>query len=234
MKPSLIASARKTRLGKAVISVFAIALAVVSGRLVIGPLPKAKLYPPPSPVILDHTGKPLRFFLAPDDQWRFRIKLEELNPELVRSELAFEDRWFFYHPGVNPFALARAFFQNLRSDEIVSGGSTLTMQVARMLERRPRTYSSKLIEIFRALQLESRYSKKQILAFYFNLAPYGGNIQGVAAASYLYFGKPPDRLGPAETALLVALPAIARDPEAGPPSRKSQSQPRPRARAAPR
>jgi len=198
---------KRKRLKKPVlIGISAAVLALIFARLLVGPLPASALYPPPSPVVHDRSGKPLRFFLAPDDQWRFYATLKELSPALVQSELAYEDRWFYFHPGVNPFALSRAFVQNLRSGEIISGGSTLTMQVARMLERRPRTYRSKLIEIFRALQLEARYSKKQILAFYFNLAPYGGNIQGVAAASWLYFGKPPDRLGPAEIALLVALP----------------------------
>ena len=180
--------------------------AALGARLWIGPLPGAALHPPPSPVVLDHKGRPLRFFLAPDDQWRFYVPLKELDPLLVRSEVAFEDRWFYYHPGVNPFALVRALVQNLESGRIISGGSTLTMQVARMLEHRPRTYQSKLAEILRALQLELHYSKPEILGLYFNLAPYGGNIQGVAAASRIYFGKSPDRLGPAEIALLVALP----------------------------
>lgn len=180
--------------------------AALGARLWIGPLPEASLHPPPSPVVLDHKGRPLRFFLAADDQWRFYVLLKGLAPLLVRAEIAFEDRWFYYHPGVNPFALGRALRQNLGAGRIISGGSTLTMQVARMLEHRPRTYGSKLAEIFRAFQLELHYSKPEILELYFNLAPYGGNIQGVAAASRLYFGKSPDRLGPAEIALLVALP----------------------------
>ena len=179
---------------------------MIVARLVIGPLPMAKLEPPSSPVVMDHAGRPLRFFLTPDDQWRFYIRLNELNPGLVKAVISCEDRWYYYHPGVNPFAVVRALYQNLTSRERISGGSTLTMQVARMLEHRPRTYRSKIFEMCRALQLELNFSKKEILTFYFNLAPYGGNIQGVAAASWLYFGKPPDRLGPAEIALLVALP----------------------------
>jgi penicillin-binding protein 1C len=172
----------------------------------LDPIHEELLNPPPSPVIFDRNGKPLRFFLAPDDQWRFHVSLQEISPRLIEAVIAYEDRWFYFHPGVNPFSIGRALFQNLKTGEIVSGGSTLTMQVARMIERRPRTYRAKLIEMIRALELEFRYSKEEILNFYFNLAPYGGNIQGVSAASWLYFGKDSSRLGPAEVALLVAIP----------------------------
>ena len=181
-------------------------LAAVAVRWRIGPIPLDRLRPPPSPVILDRHGQPLRFFLAPDDQWRFQSQLKDISPRLLRAVIACEDRWFYYHPGTNPLSLVRAFAQDLLAGHIVSGGSTLTMQVARMTERRPRTYRAKLAEIARALQLELTFSKKEILAFYFNLAPYGGNLQGVGAASWLYFGKPPSQLGWAEIALLVALP----------------------------
>jgi len=172
----------------------------------IGPLPQESLTPPPSPVILDRYGKPLRFFLASDDRWRFYTSLQEIDPNMIKALIAYEDQWFYFHPGVNPFSLLRALLQNYRAKEIVSGGSTLTMQLARMLEQRPRTYKSKIIEILRAIQLECRFSKKDILTFYFNMAPYGGNIQGIATASWFYFGKAPDRLSPSEIALLVSLP----------------------------
>ncbi len=184
----------------------AIALLMVMIRLIIGPVPMDLLSPRPSVVVMDRNNNPLGFFLAPDDSWRFQVSASELDPALVKAVIAYEDRWFYFHPGINPFALVRAFRQNLGAGKIVSGGSTLTMQVARMLEHRPRTYRSKIFEILRALQLELNFSKKEILTFYFNLAPYGGNIQGVAAASWLYFGKAPDRLSRAELALLVALP----------------------------
>jgi len=197
---------RKKALRVCLLPAGVLALLVFFVRILVGLVPAALLYPEPSPVVLDRSGKPLRFFLARDDRWRFNVSVKELDPGLTQAVLACEDRWFYFHPGVNPFSLVRAFCQNLRSGRVISGGSTLTMQVARMLERRPRTYRSKLIEICRAFELELRYSKREILTFYFNLAPYGGNLQGVAAASWLYFGKAPDRLGPAEIALLVALP----------------------------
>ena len=105
-----------------------------------------------------------------------------------------KDRHFRRHPGVNPLALARAAFQDLRAGRIVSGGSTLTMQAARLLEPRPRTLRSKAIEVFRALQLEARFSKDEILGIWLTLAPYGGNLEGVRAGSLAWFGVPPRAL----------------------------------------
>lgn len=199
--------ARRRRVGFGSLALAGVgALLVGLIRLGLGPLPEDRLRPPASTVVLDRAGRPLRFFLAPDEQWRIPANLSEVNPRLLEAVLAYEDQWFDWHPGVNPFSLLRALGQNLNAGRIVSGGSTLTMQVARMIEPKPRTYRGKLVEIFRALQLELTYSKREILTFYLNLAPYGGNIQGVAAASWLYFGKSPARLSPAEMALILALP----------------------------
>src|SRR5258708_7127865 len=120
---------------------------------------------------------------------------------------AYEDRRFLSHHGVDPLALGRAFSQLVVNGRIVSGASTLTMQVARLLEpRSERSFIAKLRQLVRAIQLERTLSKDQILALYFSLAPYGGNLEGIRAASLAYFGKEPRRLNLAESALLVALP----------------------------
>jgi penicillin-binding protein 1C len=137
-------------------------------------------------------------------------------PILIDALVATEDRGFWHHPGVNPFALARAIWQDLRAGRIVSGGSTLTMQAARLLEPRPRTLGAKLIEIVRALQLEAHFSKREILSIWLTLAPYGGNLEGVRAGSLAWFGVSPRLLDPAQAALLVAIP---RRPEALRPDR---------------
>lgn len=125
---------------------------------------------------------------------------------MVKSVLAIEDKWFYWHPGVNPASLTLAAIDNIKAGRIVRGGSTITMQIARMMEPKARTIPNKIVELLRALQLEFNFSKRELLEFYFNMAPYGGNIEGVGAASYLYFDKPPDRLSLSEIAILTALP----------------------------
>ncbi len=132
--------------------------------------------------------------------------LSEVDPLFLKLLVAVEDKRFWRHGGVDPLAVLRAAAQAVRHGRIVSGASTLTMQVARLLEPRPRRLRAKLIEAFRAWQLERRFSKREILDLYLTLAPYGGRIEGVRAASLTWFGKPPGRLSPAEAALLVALP----------------------------
>jgi penicillin-binding protein 1C len=170
------------------------------------PFPWETLHRPPAIVVTDRTGEPLRFFLPADQRWRFPIRLSELPPELPRALVASEDRWFWRHPGVNPVAIARAAWSNVRAGEVVSGASTIPMQIARMAEPGPRTLFRKACEAFRAVQLERRFSKRQLLEIYLNLTPYGGNIEGVGAAAWFYFGKTPDRLSLGEIALLTALP----------------------------
>lgn len=170
------------------------------------PFPLAALAPGPSTVVVARNGVPLRFYLAPDESWRFPVRLGEIAPILPRVVLAAEDRHFRHHPGINPLSLVRAAWSNLRAGHVVSGGSTITMQLARLADPRPRTLRIKCFEAFRALQLERRLSKDAILEAYCNLAPYGGNLVGVGAASYFYFGKTPDRLSLAEAALLAVLP----------------------------
>ncbi len=171
------------------------------------PLP-ARLAQPKSQLVVDADAQWMRVELTPDDGGMVRIPvaLDEVPEALVTALLAFEDQRFYLHPGVDPIALLRAAVSNLRAGRVVSGGSTITMQVARLLERRPRTWSSKLVEALRAVQLELRFSKRELLELYFGLAPYGGNLEGVGAAAYYYFDKPVSRLTLDEAATLAALP----------------------------
>lgn len=159
-----------------------------------------------APLIHDRQGEVLYASLTPDEQWRFHTDLEEMTPLLQQSVIYKEDRAFWYHPGINPLAIGRALIQNIFQRRRTSGASTITMQVARLLSPKKRSYSNKIVEMFRALQLELHYSKKEILQLYLNLAPYGGNIQGVKAASLLYFQKSPDQLSLAELTTLSIIP----------------------------
>lgn len=184
-----------------------------------------RLFPPPiergrtvSFVAEDKDGRPLRAFPVEDGRWRLGADLSRLDPDFVEALLAIEDRRFRAHPGVDPLAVLRAAGQMAANGRIVSGASTITMQTARLLEPRPRTLGSKIIESVRALQLEARLSKDEILELYLTLAPYGGNLQGVRAASWAWFGREPDQLTPDQIALLIALPQSpeARRPDLNP------------------
>ena len=155
------------------------------------PLPDRIEY---STVVTDNKGEVIHAFLTHDQQWRMKTDLTEISPLLRKTIIEKEDKYFYYHPGVNPVAMLRALGRNILSLRRTSGASTITMQVARELEPRRRTYWNKLVEVFRAFQLEWKYSKDQILQLYLNKAPYGGNIQGVKSASLLYFSKNPDHL----------------------------------------
>ncbi|MDQ0470796.1 penicillin-binding protein 1C [Labrys wisconsinensis] len=173
-----------------------------------------RLGPPPlgqaitySPLVVDREGRLLRPFTTADGFWRLPATPGEVDKRFLAMLVAYEDKRFYRHPGVDARALLRAAWQALRHGRVVSGGSTLTMQVARLLEPRPeRTLGAKLVEMVRAIQLERALSKDQILTLYLALAPYGGNLEGVRAASLAYFGKEPKRLSTAEAALLVSLP----------------------------
>jgi penicillin-binding protein 1C len=160
-----------------------------------------------STLVLGRDGALLRPYATAQGRWRLPANVGDVDPRYLAMLLAYEDRRFRSHPGVDPLALGRAAYQWARHGRIVSGGSTLTMQVARLLEPRgERSMAVKLRQTLRALQLEWRLSKDEILALYLSLAPYGGNLEGVRAASLAYFGKEPRRLTLAESALLVALP----------------------------
>lgn len=160
-----------------------------------------------SAVVLDRNGKLLRPFAMASGRWRLPITAQEVDPRYLSMLIAYEDRRFWQHGGVDPVALVRASWQMLRSGRIVSGGSTLSMQVARLAEpREARSLSAKLRQMARAVELESRLGKKAILDLYLSLAPFGGNLEGLRAASLAYFGREPNRLSTAQAALLVALP----------------------------
>jgi penicillin-binding protein 1C len=159
-----------------------------------------------SPTVVDRNGQLLRPYALPDGRWRLPVNVEDVDARYIDMLLAYEDRRFYSHPGFDPLALVRAATQWARQGEIVSGGSTITMQVARLMELRPRGIITKLRQIARAVQLETRYSKPEILSLYLSLAPFGGNLEGVRAASLAYFGKEPRRLTLGEAALLTALP----------------------------
>ena len=169
-----------------------------------------------SPVALDRRGAWLRALPVEDGRWRIRADLDRLDPTFQARVVAIEDRRFRLHLGVDPVAVVRAAGGGLLHGRFSSGASTITMQTARLLEPRPRTLPSKLIEMIRALQIEARLSKREILALYLTLAPYGGNLEGVRAASLSYFGHAPESLTDGEQALLIALP---QSPEARRPDR---------------
>lgn len=159
-----------------------------------------------SPLVYDREGNLLYTRLTPDEKWRLYLQPSDITPLMKKAILAKEDRWFYYHPGVNPFAIIRAGFRNIFTGKRTSGASTITMQLARLLHPRKRNIGSKVIEMFRALQLEWHFSKKEILRMYLNLAPYGGNIEGLASASYFYLDKSPDHLSLAEITALSVIP----------------------------
>lgn len=161
---------------------------------------------PLSPVVMDRDGRILFAKTAADDQWRFAAKLDHIAPSAIDATIAAEDQRFYSHPGVDAIAIGRAIEQNLRELRIVSGASTITMQVCDMMEGAERSWSGKCIEAFRAVQLERIQSKQEILEDYLTEAPYGGNIRGIETAARHYFGRPASLLTLAESALLAGLP----------------------------
>ncbi len=167
------------------------------------PLPDDAAY---ASVVTDSRGEPLRAFAGKDGVWRYPVTPEEVSPLYLEALFTYEDRWFYHHPGINPLAMARAVGQAVISGRVVSGGSTLTMQVARILDPHDRTLGGKLKQMLRALQLEWHLSKEEILTLYLNHAPFGGNLEGVEAASWAYLQKSARHLSHAEAALLAVLP----------------------------
>ncbi|MDF0733746.1 peptidoglycan glycosyltransferase PbpC [Pseudomonas entomophila] len=198
--PSLV-RARAVR-GLAVTLALSAALLWLADRLWPLPLPGDDL----ARVVLAEDGTPLWRFADADGVWRYPVSPDEVSPLYLEALLTYEDRWFYNHPGVNPLALARAAWLNLRGGRVVSGGSTLSMQVARLLDPHDRTLGGKLRQLWRTAQLEWHLSKAEILQLYLDRAPFGGTLQGVAAASWAYLGKSPRQLTPAEAALLAVLP----------------------------
>ena len=192
----------------AVAAVAVLITGVVAGWVVsLGPLPLAQAREI-STTVVDRNGKLLRAFAMADGRWRLPVDAKtDVDPGYLNLLLGYEDQRFYSHSGVDPLALGRAALQLVTSGHIVSGGSTITMQLARLIEpRRRRSLYAKLHQVVRAFQLEHELSKDQILNLYLTLAPFGGNLEGIRAASLAYFGKEPKRLSLAEAALLVALP----------------------------
>ncbi len=185
----------------------ALGLAVLLGLAFLAdrrwPLP-----PPPqfSPLVLAQDGSVLHAYLNPTQKWRMKTELPEITPALQAAIIAKEDRYFRYHWGVNPVAIVQATGRNLLGHGRTTGASTITMQVARLLEPKERTFGNKLLEMLRAVQLEAHLSKAEILQLYLNLVPYGSNIEGVKSAALLYFQQPPDYLSLAQTVTLAIIP----------------------------
>ncbi|KJF73194.1 penicillin-binding protein 1C [Agrobacterium arsenijevicii] len=199
----------------------AIIVGIVSAALLLGGAAFGldaldKAYPPPleaaqqrSFEVLDRDGRLLRAFATPDGRWRLKTMAAEVDPQFLRMLVAYEDQRFYDHHGVDPWALLRSAWQLASNGRIVSGASTLSMQVARLIEpRTDRSFSAKFLQAARALQIERRLNKAEILDLYLNIAPYGGNLEGIRAASLAWFGKEPARLDTSEAALLVALPQL--------------------------
>lgn len=161
---------------------------------------------PYSTLIYSHDKELIGAFLSKDDKWRMELQPNEINPELKKAILFKEDKWFYWHFGVNPVSILRALIKNTWQNKRTSGASTITMQTVRLLYPHERTYWNKFREIFRAIQLEMNYSKNEILLMYLNYLPYGGNIEGIKAASYIYFQKPPDKLSLNQIVMLSIIP----------------------------
>ncbi len=169
------------------------------------PLDTKRLSKPISYRIFDANKKLLRLKLSQDGYWRFPAHADEIPLLLKESVLLFEDRWFYWHFGINPVAIVKALVHNLSNRRRI-GASTISMQVARMMHPKERSFSNKLRELLTALQLEWHYSKDAILTYYFNLAPYGGNIEGIKAAAWFYFHKSLQELSTSQIAILTTIP----------------------------
>ncbi|MEP0633040.1 MAG: transglycosylase domain-containing protein, partial [Nitratireductor sp.] len=217
-RPALVRLARRSAL-----AVTVLAVAAGAGLWLLDRLDRA--FPPPldsavaiSTEVVDRNGVLLRAYALEDGRWRLGADLNRIDRAFVAMLVAYEDQRFWSHRGVDPLALLRAAGQFLANGRIVSGGSTLTMQLARLIEpRAERSLGAKLRQMARAVQIERRLSKREILTRYLTLAPYGGNLEGVRAASLAWFGTEPARLSLPQAALLVALP---QSPEARRPDRR--------------
>jgi penicillin-binding protein 1C len=208
----MVSTARRWRRIKRAAAASAVAGLIVIGGFAawvatLGPLPLAQARQV-SATVVDRNGKLLRAYAMADGRWRLPVDARTgVDPSYLKLLLAYEDRRFYAHHGVDPWALGRAALQFVTHGRIVSGGSTITMQLARLMEpRRERSVYAKLRQMVRAVQIERQLTKDQILDLYLALAPFGGNLEGVRAASLAYFGKEPKRLLLAEAAVLVALP----------------------------
>jgi penicillin-binding protein 1C len=203
----------------------AAAVCVTAGTVAViwrglGPLPLSRAESA-SVTVLDRNDRLLRAYTTADGRWRLPVEVKDVDPRYLAMLIALEDKRFRSHRGVDPWAVGRAAWQFVGHQRIISGGSTITMQVARLLQgEHERTGAGKIRQSLRALELERRLTKDAILRLYLRLAPFGGNLEGVRAASLAYFGKEPRRLSLAEAALLVALP---QSPETRRPDRSTEA-----------
>jgi penicillin-binding protein 1C len=173
----------------------------------IFPLPLYRIEDDFSTLHLDASGNLLRITLSRSGKYRIKLKPGEISNYVKKGFVEYEDKTYYINPGINPSAIARAAYLNIKKQRVVSGGSTIAMQLAKLIEpKKKRTLAAKMQEAFRALQLSGRYSKDELLGIYLNTIPMGGNIEGVGAASYLYFNKPPSQLTLGQAAVLIALP----------------------------
>ena len=194
---------RKAKIGMCAISIVLVAYIFCLPRILFKGTPY-------STVVTDRTGELLGARIAEDGQWRFPPS-DTLPQKYETALIQFEDRWFRWHPGVNPVSIFRAAAGNLRAGRVISGGSTITMQVIRMSRGKDRTLLQKCIEAILATRLELRCSKQEILGLYASHAPFGGNVVGLEAASWRYFGRPPTELSWGEAATLAVLPNAPSD-----------------------
>ncbi|HBH63819.1 MAG TPA: penicillin-binding protein 1C, partial [Erwinia persicina] len=194
-------------------------LALLLAGIRLWPHPPLSFGVPLSTAWYDRHGTLLRLSLASDDRYRQWTPLEAISPLAVDGLLLHEDRWFYYNPGVNPLSLARGFWRSYVLGGSRQGGSTITMQLARMhWKLNTRSPGGKMVQVLRAIQLELSYSKHDILEAYLNAAPYGRNIESIGAASLIYFNKPPAQLTLAEALTLAVLPqspSLRMDPRSG-------------------
>ncbi|MEH6421660.1 penicillin-binding protein 1C [Pseudomonas sp. CGJS7] len=206
MNLRLFGSTRQRRRWIAALLALIVIMAIL-GAVRLYPRPSLSEAIPLSTVVRDREGRLLRLTLASDQRYRLWVPLEQISPQLVEAVMLQEDAWFYWHPGFNPISLVRGAWSTYGSGEARVGGSTLTMQLARLRWRlQTRDVRGKLVQIARAVQLELFYSKDEILEAYLNFAPYGGNIEGVGAASLIYYRKPTDRLTLPESLALAVLP----------------------------
>ncbi len=187
--------------------VAAMVFAVFLLSVILTPVPDPLFPARYSTVVTDRNGRIMRAFLNPDQQWLLPPEPDMPVPKkLKQALLTAEDRWFYQHPGINPFSVARAAWQDISARRIVSGASTLTMQLARISKPKPRTVPNKLVEMLQAIKIEWRYGKETILRMYLDHAPFGGNIIGIRAAAWKTFGKAPEKLTWGQAATLAVLP----------------------------
>lgn len=188
------------------LNVFKVFLSVILVGILLNiafPPPELKEY---SQVIYAKDSTMLSAYLTSDDKWRLETRLIDVTQEMVQAIINKEDKWFYWHLGFNPFSIVRAFINNVSPGKRVSGASTITMQIARLMKPAERSYLNKIFEIFRAIQLEYRFTKKELLEIYLSNIPMGGNIEGVKAASLLYFNKLPKKLSLSQSVLLTIIP----------------------------